>query len=151
MFSKFTAALDGIGSKLEGITQALTVLSERPHDPPPYGDLPDRLSSLEGRLAGAIGEIDAGILKAESIKSAARSAEERARGHMKRGEAALEAIRSVEDGEETDPFEAAARAYADVGIPRNGETQQEGELPAVHRSLESRRESRALARSHKRR
>lgn len=151
MFGKINRALGAIRDELEALSEAITVASERPHEPPPYGDMPERLSSLEGRLAIALGEIDAGLLKAESIKSAARSAEERARTHMKRGEAALEAVRSLEDGEEEGSFESTARAYQNVIDSGNGGLGGAQEVQPMPQGLEISRQGVSFARAAKRR
>jgi len=148
---KITEALNGIRLEANAVGKAIRALSEREREAPPYGDMPERLSSLEGRLAAALGEIEAGILRAESIKGAARASEERERGHMKRAEAALELAQQLEGSEDADPFELAARAYADVAAAGNGEASEALGLPSVPSGMENRGSGRDMAKAAKRR
>jgi hypothetical protein len=150
MFRKITQELHGIRLMIADMVKAIRIISEASQEGPAYGDMPERLSTLEGRLAVALGDIDAGILKADSLKAAARASEERERGHMKRAEAAVELAKELEGGEETDPFEAAGRWYSEHG-PGNDEGSTANGVPSVPEGMEISRSGRDMAKAAKRR
>ena len=145
MFRKICGQLGAIRIALEQITEGLRAVSEAQHDAPMSEITSDRLSTLEGGLERVIGQIDAGILKAESLKSAARASEERAKGTLKRAEQYAEIVAS---GESSDPFEQAAREQAHE-LPEGNDVAGEGVFPLPH-GVESRRESLSAIRSAKR-
>jgi len=149
MFRKIIRSLDGIRLEVQSVTKALRLLSEAQQDPPVNEHLAERLAQLEGRLEAVVGTIDAGIIKAESLKGAARASEERARGHMKRAEAANELAQSLEGGEDADPFEQVGRAYE--SLVSEGDEAPLEQLSPVHNGVDNRRASREFAKDAKRR
>jgi len=125
MFKKIVDQLHGIRLELDGLTKALRLASTELREVSESGADGERLSALEGRMEVVLGQVEAGLIKAASLKAAARAAEDRARGHQNRGDKAYGLAASLESGEEADPFEQAARAYADQvqsgdGGPGNG-------------------------------
>ncbi len=121
MFRKITHELKGIRSEMVSCSTWLRRISDGLQDIPEGGADADRLSALEGRFEVVLGQVEAGIIKAEALKAAALASESRADGHRKRGDKAFELAKSLDDGEDEDPFEQAARAYADQLSEANGE------------------------------
>jgi len=151
MFKKITRELHGlrmeahaVGASLAAIRDALQALDRGEGEA-------QRLSELEGQLAAFQGQIDAGITRADALKGTALAAEDRARSHAKRAEAALELAQSVEGGEDEDSFEAVGRAYAGVVPDGNGAVSPDEAVPSLPNSMAERRASRASARASKRR
>jgi len=152
MFKKVCSELNGIRLQLDALTKALRIASDGFREGSLGSGDPERISILEGRIESVIGMVEAGITKAESLKGAARAAEDRTRGHMKRAEAALELAESAGGGEEIDPFEAAGRQFeADLAAEGNGKDLAPEEVPSMLTSLDDRRARRQLARNAKRR
>lgn len=129
------------------VARELGVLAELLRESSESGGDPARLASLESRIEAVVGMVDAGLVKAESLKAAARAAEDRERGHMKRAEAALELAQRVEGGAEVDPFDEVGRAYADLAATGDA---PEDVLQAVPSGLEDRRAGLAAVRAKKR-
>jgi len=134
MFKKIAGELHAIQMVLVGLGGAVRHLSDGLREGSEGSADPERLTALEGAIERLRGEMDATIIKAESIRGAARAAEDRGRGHMKRAEAALEAAESIEGGEDIDPFESAARAYAEQ--LSSGDDETNGGLPFVPQNVE---------------
>lgn len=90
MFGKITAAFSQLHADLTGIRatleRATDSLQEAQSLPSEYLGLADRVSELEGALEGAMGQARGLVTEAESRFAAARAAEERSRGMMKRAE-----------------------------------------------------------------
>jgi len=136
MFRKVTHELSEIRHAVLLLEQAVRIASERLHDGPLGTDMADRIASLEGAIEAVAGVVDAGLTQMEAKGAAAKAAEERARGHMKRGARALEAAKSLEDGEEPDPFEERAREYGKL-YSGNADDSEVGEVSGVHPSVEA--------------
>jgi len=135
MFRKITYELTGIKSRLETICSHLRKLTEAIEKAGAGTADSERLSSLEGRMEAVLGQVEAGILKVTTLKGTALAAEDRARGHLKRAENALELARGIEGSEEIDSFEAAGRAYQAVaGV---GDDEADSGVPALYESLEN--------------
>jgi len=149
MFSRISNALATLSEDLRAVEKAIRTASDGLRDATLGGGDAERLASLEGAFEKLIGQVEAETIRAEAFKATARAAEDRARGHMKRGDKALELANSAEGGEEEDPFERAAREQADNGAEGNEATQPA--LLTVSQGLEDRRARRDLARSAKRR
>ena len=149
MFKKITGELRGIRDELSAVGESFRIASEALQSPGVHEGVTAQLGELTRRVETVAGEVAAGILRAEAFKATALAAEDRARGHMKRGERAYELAQSVEGGEEEDPFEAAARAYADLGGAGNG-VDQPG-LPALPYPMAGPSEGREAAKAAKRR
>jgi hypothetical protein len=153
MFWKNKAKSGAVVSADREIAIAITGLTEalQAHPSEPIGT--DRLSALEGQLAAMQGIMDSTLIKAESLKAAARASEERERGHMTRAEKALELARGSQTGAEEDPFEVAGREYAaleDEQFPIGNAERGEG-LPAVPAGMGSGLTHREIAKAAKRR
>lgn len=99
---------------LEGIRDVLRTLSDRQQEgPTELAGLESRVSALEVMMAKALAEAEALVIKAESLKAAARAAEERTRYASKTALAPSGADNG--DLEElTD--EQIAEAYATAGV-----------------------------------
>lgn len=108
MFGKITDALHAIHSDLAhiaaGLNRASDTLQEAQSLPTEYLGLADRVTALEGELEAAIGQARGLITEAESRFAAARAAEERSRGMMKRAEK-LQADLADGDEEGVEPLD----------------------------------------------
>ncbi len=149
MFGKIIRSLDGIRLELDAVKKAIRLASEREREQLPYGDMPDRLSSLEGRLEMVLGQVEAGLVKAGSLKAAARAAEERAKGKLKRAEEYAETTARMEGGPDTDPFEQAGRQFQHE-LAAGNDAALEG-VPPVSNGVEGRRAGLSDIRTAKRR
>jgi len=108
-----------------------------------------RVNALEGAVEALRGEIAASLIKADALKATALAAEDRARGHMKRGNAAYELAKDIETSEDVDSFEAIGRAYQGVLPEGNDETLED--VSTLSNGLVAGRSGGSLARSAKRR
>jgi len=149
MFKRIVHELQVLGAEAKGLNVGLALLVNAHREGPEGGGDAERLLALEGAIERLRGEMDASIIKAESIRGAARAAEDRGRGHMKRAEAALEAVQSVESGEDEDSFETIGKAFQDYLPP--GDDEGVEALPAVSNGVAERRQSLTMARQAKRR
>jgi len=113
MFGKIIDSLDGVRDHLGRIDKSLRMLADRPHDPSTTEGMGERLSSLEGRIEGVLGVVEAGIVKMDATKAAAMAADQRARGTLKRAQEYAQLVSSSEEGEGPDPFESYARAITE--------------------------------------
>lgn len=148
MFKKITHELNGIRLELTALGKAVRIAADSFRDVPASSADGERLSALEGRIETVLGQVDAGVIKAEALKATARAAEDRMRGHMKRAEGYAKLAESIEGGEEPDPFEAAIGAYEGV-VPEGNEVAVDP-LPAVQGTLADRRAGREMAKAMKR-
>jgi len=148
MFKKIVHQLEGLRVAISGVGSAVRAASEVPQDSTALDAVLARVASLEGAVQELRGEVSAGVIKAEALKGVARAAEDRARGHMKRAEGYAKLVESIEDSEDLDPFEEAAREYEAVLSP--GDDEPSNPLPSLSNGLEGRRQSLTLARSLKR-
>jgi len=148
MFKRIGDELDGIRHEMINLGKWLELLCKTLREVSEGSTEGERVSALEGAVEAIRGEVAGGLVKAEALKAAARAAEDRERTHMKRAEAALELAKGVEGGEDVDPFEAAARAYADVVSEGDGEAVEP--LSPVSHGVVSIDQSREIARAAKR-
>jgi len=149
MFRKISDQLERLADSMsldagfhKDALEALQALSREGIDP-------SILESLRGEIAALRGEVAGKLVKAESLKAAATAAEARERGHANRAEIALELAKRSDGSEEIDSFEQIGRAFAGV-VPEGDDDSLEG-LQAMPNGLATGRESRASARSLKRR
>jgi len=149
MFKRISRELSGIRYEIKTLVSTLRMAAEVLRDVTEGGVDPERLAKLEGRLEAVMGEVQAGVIKADALKATARAAEDRARGHMKRAEGYAKLVTDLEDDEETDPFEAAGRAFEGVLPERDDEAN--GGVPVLPNSVAHRRQGRELAKAAKRR
>ena len=150
MFSNITDSIDGVREDLRDIASCVRDLTEALQALSGTHTGSEKIVELEGRIEQILGQVDAGITRAEALKGAARASEERERGHMKRAEAALELARGNDDGEKTDSFEEAVRAYHDVVEGDAGSGESNG-VSTVPDGLEGDGDGRAWAKAQKRR
>jgi len=148
MFKKIVFELRMIYGAIGLLGETVRVSSEALREGSAGGADPERLSALEGRMEVVLGQVEAGIVKADSLKSAARAAEDRTRGHMKRAEGYLELAKGIEGSEASDPFERAAEDWERELSEGNDAAQSA--LPPVPNGVEGRRESLARVRAFKR-
>jgi len=137
MFRKITSELKGIRTELGVLGTGLRIIADAIQAGAEGTADHERLSALEGRIEAILGAVDAGIVKAEALKSTARAAEDRARGHAKRAEIFAELTGAPEGGEEEDPFEAAGEALEDLVASGNDEVDEA--VRPVSRGLGGRR------------
>jgi hypothetical protein len=149
MFKKICRELGGIRFEIKTLVSTLRMASGVLQSVTEGAVDPERLAKLEGRLEAVVGEVQAGVIKADALKATARAAEDRARGHMKRAEGYAKLVTDLEDDEETDPFEAAGRAFDGVVPERNDEAN--GGVHVLPNSVADRRQGRELAKAAKRR
>jgi len=148
MFKQITRELRGIRDELRAVRESARIASEALQSPGVHEGVADQLNELTRRVETVSGEVAAGILRADAFKATALAAEDRARGHMKRGEKAYELAQSSESGEEEDPFAAAARAYAALGSGGNDVDQSAMSplSPSVAGDIEGREAAKAAKR-----
>jgi len=149
MFGSINKRLEDIAACLEELRSELCNVSLMAQGAEASAVTLERLSLLESRVEQVAGEAAANVVKAESIRNAARSAEERARGMQANAEKLHIAAAGPEEGEEEDPFLVAAQAYQDDADP--GDEGGVEEVSPMQSALDGRRASRAFARSQKRR
>jgi len=148
MFSKTKGLLNGIQLELHAIGASLRRAVDVLQDSPGPGADADRLNEIERRLEVIMGEVEAGVIRAEAHRQTALAAEDRARNHSKRAEVHAKLVSELEGGEDEDSFETVGRAYAGLLPPRNDEG-SEGVSP-VSNGLETRQQSLAMVRAAKR-
>jgi len=149
MFKRISRSIDGLRLEMNAMTKTVRLMSERAQESGNSDVLSERVSTLEGRIEAVLGQVEGALTRAESLKGAARASEERERNHAKRAEGFLEAVRSAEGSEETDPFEQAGRAWQDQLA--EGNDGENGGLSPLPSSVEGRRDGREVARAAKRR
>jgi len=143
MFRKIVRELVGLREGLDAVSEGVRRLSDAHGMPGGAGVDADRLAALEGRMEVVLGAVEAGITKAEALKSTALAAEDRARGKMKRAEVLLETQQQLElargdpEGEEEDSFEAIGRSFAEISAGGNGEALEGEGVPPVSSGVES--------------
>ncbi len=147
MFRRISRELALIRESIDGVAEGLRKASDALRAAPGTSADHERLSALEGRIEVVIGTVDAALIKSESLKATARSAEDRARGHLNRAEKTLELAKGIEGGEERDPFEEGAGSYRIV--PAGDDETGEG-VPPVPDGVEGRRPTLAEVRARKR-
>jgi len=149
MFKKIVDGLEAIRIEAALLVSAVRIASDRLRALGEGTADHERLSALEGRIEQLQGQIDAGIIKAEALKATARAAEDRARGHQKRGEAAYELAQSLEG--ERDPFEVAAERFSqENGVPQaDGDGGEIEGVPPVSSSVGDRATDVQIARNAK--
>jgi len=149
MFKKIVTALEdirkvlfAIGEELEGLSKTLRGISEGSTEG-------ERVTALEGAVESLNGRVEAGIVQQEALKAAARAAEDRGRGHLQRAEKALELAKTLDGGEDLDPFEAAGREYQRQLSP--GDEDEGGDVQAVQNGVVGSGGRASVARAAKRR
>lgn len=149
MFKSITNALEGIAAAIEELHSAVVNLSLE-HQGGEVSSLTlERISNVESRVEQVAGEAAADVVKAESIRAAARSAEERTRGILTNAQKLTDALAGDEAGEDVDSFEQAGLELA--ATVDSGDAEAVQGVPPVLSALERRRASREYARSQKRR
>jgi len=91
MFKKLTVEISRISHEIVNLRLALSEFARTVQGAggtEAYEGLRARLDSLEGPLNAKLGEVEGLLAKAEGFKHAARAAEERSRGNLKRAEEA---------------------------------------------------------------
>jgi len=149
MFRKIVGAIGGIRDELVRIEKILRINAEAAQTDIGYGALAERVASLEGDLERVLGQVEAGLTRAEALKATARAAEDRARGHLKRAEKFAEIDAGGEAGEDQDPFAPGA---AELGpeLHAGNDMGGEGVSPVPH-GMEGRRSALQAIRQIKRR
>ena len=140
MFKALRATLEAIqhaAESLDSLSRSLHQLASAPSD---HDALDDRLGVLESTLELRLAEGDALLIKAGSLKAAARAAEERERK--------LAASHSSDEERDPDEFteEEINQAYADAGIQLEHGASGEGEeVQAVSPVLDEGRKGKSAA------
>lgn len=149
MFKKIRDELAALNVTALRLHQVIRTLSERPHDGEAIAALGTRVAELEGAIEAVAGRAEAGLVEMGAIKAASAAHEQRARGHLKRGEAAYELARGIEGGEEVDSFEAVGRAF-ERGVYDRDDAEEPG-VSALPSGVENSSTDREIAKSAKRR
>lgn len=148
MFGKITRAIESLSEEVRTLCESQRDLLEGIQRAG-RGDVDTEvLGQLQRGLEVLEGKIEAGIIRMESIRGAARAAEARERGHADRTEAALELAQGIDGSEEGDSFEEAGRAFQSQLFEGND---PEGEgLSGVQEGLDLGSEGATTARTLKR-